>query len=59
MKPPSSSPFATLDPDDAARQEAYSAIDELANGKFPAKERARRKKAGEVKPRHKAVPKPI
>lgn len=32
---------------------AAGAIEELANGKFPAKERARRKKAGESKPRAK------
>jgi len=38
---------------------AAGAIEEMVGGKFPAKERARRKKAGESKPRRKAVPKPI
>lgn len=38
---------------------AAGAIEEMVGGKFPARERARRKKAGITKPRRKAVPKPV
>lgn len=49
-------PNATLPPISLEHiLKAAGAIEEMAGGKFPAKERARRKKAREVKPRRKAV----